>query len=86
MAGLIMVNDIRVVRSMTLAGEGVALLPVCLCREACAEKLLVPVLPEWHSRSGPIHLVYPHQRFIPPKLRVFVDLAVPELRQWLAVF
>lgn len=80
MSGQIMVNDIRVVRAMAIAGAGVALLPLYLCRQECASGQLIPVLPEWHAKADPIHLVYPQQRFMPPKLRAFVDLAAEELR------
>ncbi len=83
MSGQVTVNDVRVVRAMVLAGEGVALLPRYLCREECASGKLVQVLPDWHAKADPIHLVYPRQRFMAPKLRVFVDLAVEELRGWL---
>lgn len=83
MSGQVMVNDVRVIRSMALAGEGVALLPTYLCRDECARGELVRVLPEWHAKADPVHLVYPHQHFIPPKLRAFVDLAARELATWL---
>lgn len=75
------INDVGVIRSMALAGEGVALLPIYLCRQACSEGALVHVLPQWHAKADPIHIVYPRQRFTPPKLRAFVDLAAQELRK-----
>src|SRR5574343_3928 len=81
--GLVMINDVRVVRAMMLAGEGVALLPEYLCRVECAAGSLVRLLPEWHAKAGPVHLVYPRQRFMPPKLRAFIDLAAEELGCWL---
>jgi len=59
------------------------LLPTYLCRQACDDGKLVRVLPQWHARTDPIHIVYPQHRFLPPKLRVFVDLAAQELRKWL---
>lgn len=83
MSGQVMVNDVRVIRSMALAGEGVALLPTYLCRDECTQGELVRVMPEWHAKADPVHLVYPHQHFIPPKLRAFVDLAARELATWL---
>ncbi len=83
MSGQVMVNDIGVIRSMALASEGVALLPLYLCRHESDGDRLVRVLPEWHAKADPIHLVYPRQRFMPPKLRAFVDLASLELRKWL---
>lgn len=83
LSGQVMVNDVRVVRSMVLSGEGVALLPRYLCRDECAAGRLVQVLPAWHAKADPLHLVYPRQRFMPPKLRAFIELAAEELRNWL---
>jgi DNA-binding transcriptional LysR family regulator len=82
--GQVLVNDVRVIRAMALAGEGVALLPLYLCRRECDAGRLVRVLPDWQAKADPIHLVYPRQRFMPPKLRAFVDLAMEELGKWLA--
>lgn len=81
--GQVMVNDVRVIRSMALAGEGIALLPTYLCRQDCAAGNLVRILPEWHAKSDPIHIVYPRQRFMPTRLRAFVDLVSQELQKWL---
>ena len=86
LSGQVIVNDIRVLRSMVLAGEGVALLPLYLCREDCAAGDVIQVLPDWHAKADPIHIVYPRQLFVPPKLRAFVDLAAEELHHWLEVF
>ena len=79
----VMVNDVRVVRALAVAGEGVALLPLYLCREDCAKARLVRVLPDWHARVDPVHVVYPRQPFVSPRLRAFVDLASREMRKWL---
>lgn len=83
MASQVLINDIGLIRSMALAGEGVALLPVYLCREDCDEGRLVCVLPEWHAKAVPVHIVYPRQRFMAPKLRAFIDLATQKLTTWL---
>lgn len=83
--GQVLVNDIGVIRSMAIAGEGIALLPCYLCRLECDEGRLVRVLPAWHGKADPIHIVYPRQRFLPPRLRAFVDLASEELQMWLEV-
>lgn len=83
MPGQVMVNDVGVIRSLALAGEGVALLPLYLCRQARHRDRLLRVLPEWQAKADPIHIVYPRQRFVAPKLRAFADLASRELRNWL---
>lgn len=79
LAAQVLINDVRVIQSMALAGEGVALLPMYLCRQDCADGRLVRVLPEWHAKADPVHIVYPRQRFMAPKLRAFIDLATREL-------
>lgn len=81
--GELMVNDIGVLRAMALAGDGVVLLPLYLCRAECIQGELTQVLGDWHAKADPIHIVYPRQRFVPPKLRAFVDLASAELQGWL---
>jgi len=83
LSGQVMVNDVRVVRAMAAAGAGVALLPLYLCREESARGQLTRVLTDWHAKADPIHIVYPRQRFMPPRLRAFIDLAAGELSDWL---
>jgi len=81
LTGLVMANSIGVVRSMVANGLGVALLPTFTCKHELAAGDLVRVLPGWQGKADPVHLVYPRQRFMPPKLRAFVDLAQAELRE-----
>ncbi|MFO7582007.1 LysR family transcriptional regulator [Guyparkeria sp.] len=83
MDGRVIVNDFSVVREMMLAGDGIGLLPTYDCRAEVDSGRLVRVLPDWHARADPIHLVYPWQRFVPPKLRAFVDIVAEELKAWL---
>jgi len=70
-----MVNSIGVVKSMADNGQGVALLPTFVCEQADGKSDLINILPEWRGKADPVHLVYPRQRFMPPTLRAFVDLA-----------
>ena len=79
MEGNLIVNDLGVIRLMTLHGQGIGLLPTYICREDLQAGRLVRVLPSWQARADPIHLVYPRQRFVPPKLRVFMEAASLEL-------
>lgn len=82
LSGRAMANSIGVVRAMVANGQGVGLLPTFICQPALAVGDLVRVLPDWHGRADPVHLVYPRQRFMPPKLRAFIDLAQAELKHW----
>jgi DNA-binding transcriptional LysR family regulator len=83
MPGDVLINDVGVIRSMVLAGEGIALLPTYLCRTECDKGLLVPALPDWQAKADPLNVVYPKQRFVSPKLRAFIDIAADELSEWL---
>jgi DNA-binding transcriptional LysR family regulator len=80
----VLVNDAGVIRSLVLAGDGVALLPTYFCRLEQDQGRLIRVLPDWHAKQDPLNLVYPRQRFVPPKLRAFLDIAAEELQAWLA--
>ncbi|RRQ20754.1 LysR family transcriptional regulator [Thiohalobacter thiocyanaticus] len=84
MAGNLIVNDLGVIRLMTLDGQGIGLLPTYICREDVQAGRLIRVLPKWQARADPVHLVYPRQRFVPPKLRAFVDIAAQVLNELLA--
>ena len=75
-----MANSIGVVKSMAENGQGIALLPAFVCKQGLISGDLLRVLPDWQGRADPVHLVYPKQRFMPPKLRAFLDLAQDELR------
>lgn len=75
LSGRTMVNSIGVVHAMASNNQGVALLPTYICKTAVANGRLQRVLPAWQGRKDPLHLVYPQQRFMPPKLRAFIDLA-----------
>lgn len=79
LSGAVMVNDLGVIHAMALAGEGIALLPRHLGTQGHAAGTLVRVLPGWHGKTDPVHLVHPRQRFLSPRLRGFIDLAAQVL-------
>ncbi|MFA3760794.1 LysR family transcriptional regulator [Yersinia sp. 2544 StPb PI] len=63
---------------------GIGSLPYFTARTALQQGLIVPVLPEWRfisSYSGGLWLLYPPTRYLPPKLRVFIDYIVSCLRK-----
>lgn len=72
-------NDMRMIRRLALDAQGVALLPDYVCHREVHHGHLVPLLPGWHARTDPIHLVYPSQRYVPAKLRHFIDEVAPAL-------
>lgn len=44
---------------------------------------LVPLLTEYETISEPVHFVYPHRRLLSPRVRHFVDWALPQISQML---
>lgn len=70
------VNNSFAMRDAMLRGLGLGNLPLLIAREAVARKRLVPVLTEWRPLPAPVHALYPSNRYLSPKVRAFIDLAV----------
>lgn len=84
MTGNVLINDIGVILSMTLSGKGVALLPTYLHHNEYNNNQLVRILPDWNAKTDTLNLVYPKQRFVPPKLRAFIDIASENFKSYLS--
>lgn len=61
--------------SAGLAGHGVIQAPLVMVRPHLAAGRLVRVLPDWSAPPVPLFVVYPPNRHLSNKLRVFVDWA-----------
>lgn len=70
------VNNITCAREAAKAGLALASLPAMLCREELASGALVPLLSEWRQPPVPIYLLCPERRFMPRKLRMFIDYLI----------
>jgi DNA-binding transcriptional LysR family regulator len=79
--GRVLMNDLIGLKSMALAGDGIALLPTYFVVNEVREKKLVRVLPDWHTRMSSAHFVYPSQKFVTPKLSAFIGLAMATLKK-----
>lgn len=55
------------------AGAGIVQAPLFMARDAFADGSLQPVLSEWTREPMPLFVVYPPNRHLSNKLRVFVD-------------
>lgn len=69
-----LVDDIGLIKTMVKGGNCIGLLPSYQCQYANEDEKLALVLPDWYVKEDPIYIVYPRQRYIPPKLRVFIEL------------
>ncbi|MEI2387384.1 LysR family transcriptional regulator [Breoghania sp. JC706] len=70
------VNDGRSYVTAALIGHGIAQIPRFMAAEEFARGDLVPVLSEWNTESLPLYIVYPPNRHLSNKVRVFVDWLV----------
>jgi len=77
-SGPVSSRDFNSVSHFTHRGHGIGLLPHNYCDELIASGELVRILPEWASPKIPVHALYPTRKFIPAKLRVFLDA----LQEW----
>lgn len=77
-SGPIEVNSPLATRAAAVAGLGFAPLPDFIAAPALASGELVSILDDYVPRDGGIYAVYPHRRYLPAKIRVFVDF----LAQW----
>jgi DNA-binding transcriptional LysR family regulator len=59
-----------------LAGLGIIQAPAYGVQAAMVDGRLVPLLTEWRTHSLPIHVIYPPNRYLSAKVRVFIDWVV----------
>lgn len=75
--GRYIANDVGARLDAALDGWGIASLPEFAAADALREGRLAQVLPEWtlepRAYSGPVWMLYPPNRFLPPKVRALVD-------------
>lgn len=75
-AARLKVNNNFAARDAALDGLGVAQLPLLLVQPDVNAGRLLPVLTDWAMPSAPVHAVFASARYLTPKVRAFIDLAV----------
>lgn len=78
--GRVRLNSLPMIRSLALAGLGIANLPDFACAEDVKRKRLVELLGDWVGDVGGIWLVRPQHKLLAARMRCFVDLALERLR------
>jgi DNA-binding transcriptional LysR family regulator len=73
------VSTIEPLILMAEQGLGIAYLPDFAIGRQLREGLLVTVLDDYSDRSGPLRVLWPSNRHLAPKLRVFVDFLAANL-------
>lgn len=71
--GRLRANNGDALRVLAVEGEGIALLPDFLISEELQAGRLAPLLPAYKPADRPIQAIYPHSRYVPAKVRAFID-------------
>ncbi|MBV9566866.1 MAG: LysR family transcriptional regulator [Hyphomicrobiales bacterium] len=66
-------GELSVLRSASVAGLGVALIPDHFCREQLGDGRLVRLFPNWSKQPGLVHLVFTSKRGLSPAVRALID-------------
>ena len=70
---VVSVNDGNIYVAAALTGLGVIMAPHFMVQQHIASGALRPILTEWASDAVPLYVVYPPNRHLSNKLRIFVD-------------
>ncbi len=69
-------NDIIPIYQAVVAGSGIGLIPESLCKTEHEGCELVNVLPQWSSVPMPINAIYLSRKYMPQKVKLFLDFLV----------
>jgi LysR family transcriptional regulator, regulator for bpeEF and oprC len=73
-------TDAEGVLQAAISGLGVAYLPSFLAQAALEQGLVKTVLPDWTLSGPPVHLLYPHPRNMPKRVRALADFLLEATR------
>ncbi|GGC66765.1 LysR family transcriptional regulator [Undibacterium terreum] len=73
-------NTIEAITYALLQGEGLAFLPTFIVRDELEDGRLVTVLDDYMDQTVTFSLLWPASRYASPKLRVFIDYMVENMR------
>jgi len=71
--GRFSVNNPRVIRKAVLANQGIAVTPIWLMDDYIKSGQVKVILEDYIPTPLDIHALYPARRFVPAKVRVFID-------------
>lgn len=78
--GPLFVNNGELMLPLLVAGEGLAMLPHFIAREALRAGRLVPVMPDWQPPPLTLHLLTPPSRLRPARVGALARFLVDRLR------
>ena len=76
----ILANDFATLYTLALAGAGIVPLPTMIAAPAIRHGKLIPLLEDWPFESAPVHALYPSNRHLSAKVRIFIDFIIENVR------
>lgn len=73
-------NNFFLLKRMALSGHGFTLLPGYLAKRELADGKLVHLLKDFRSDEGPVQLVFPPQKNMPPRIRTVIDFMASRIK------
>ena len=70
----LLTDSLYALRNAVLAGMGVGIASSWMVQQDLAEGKLLHLAPQWHAAALPVYLVYPHARYYPARLRMFLAM------------
>ncbi|MEH2257103.1 LysR family transcriptional regulator [Nostoc sp.] len=74
-------NDVAPIYQAIVAGVGIGLLPEFLFQQKLQGGDIVNVLPQWSLAPVPINALYPSRKYIPTKVKVFLEFLEQKMRE-----
>ena len=76
----IMINDLDCLLTVVAGGAGIACLPTYMAKQHPQADKLQRILPEWHTEDMNFYILYPSQRGLTHKARLWIDFFSEKLR------
>lgn len=78
---IVVSNNGDILRDMAINGAGIILQPLFIVEKALKNKELIELFPDWQLKDFSLYAVFLSRKFMPSKIRVFIDFMVQELSQ-----
>ena len=66
-------DSLYALRTAVASGLGAGIISAWLVADDIAQGRLLHLAPDWRAPPLPVYLVYPHARYYPARLRLFLD-------------
>jgi DNA-binding transcriptional LysR family regulator len=74
--GRMSVSSFSMAHDAAIRGVGIAAIPLVLCGEDLRAGRLISLFPDWRVNRTEMRIVYPSNRYLAPRVRLFVDALV----------